>query len=159
MPKQKDDTEARAQLAAITGLDLDAPALDMPERPAHTTEQRQPVLAPEGVDPHSMPVTDIEFDPALLDGFHDLAGQRKQASDHVFGFYRDPRGRNKDRHSLLHSRIGKFIEQVRSSRRTGTPYVKDTVRRSGDQRDLLALLAGHGITSIDDLTTLLGGEE
>ena len=156
MPKT--DTEARAQLAAL-GLNPDAPTLDMPARPEHTTTKREAVLAPEGADPRSMPVTDIVFDPALLDGFPSLEGEGlAAASRHVFALYKS-HGRNKDRNSLLHREIGLFITRTRRSRETGTPHVKDAVRKGKKQTDLLALLSEHGITSVDDLAALLGGGE
>lgn len=156
MPKtaQSTDAEARAQLAAI-GLNLDGPALDLPARPEHVVPERSVTLAPEGADPRTMPVTDIVFDPALLDGFPSLEGEGlAAASRHVFALYKS-HGRNKDRNSLLHRRIGEFIAQVRRSRETGVPHVKEQVRRTGKQRDLLALLAEHGINSVDDLASLL----
>lgn len=155
MPKQDTDTEARAQLAAL-GLNLDGGALDAP---ITTTPQPVTVTVPEGADPRTMPVSDIVFDPALLDGFPSLEGEGlAAASRHVFALYKS-HGRNKDRNSLLHRRIGEFIAQVRRSRQSGVPHVKETVRRTGKQRDLLALLAEHGITSVDDLTAMLSQDE
>lgn len=170
MPKTKhktEDAKARAALAAISpslaaALDTDErmdEAVEVIAAPAAapvTSTKRQPVLAPEGVDPHTMPVTEIVFDPALLDDFPDLKAGLKAASDHVFALYRSP-GKDKERHSLLHSRIGSFISQVRRSRQSGVQHVKEQVRRTSDQRDLLALLAEHGIQSVDDLQRTLGG--
>jgi hypothetical protein len=103
-----------------------------------------------------MPVSDIVFDPALLDGFPSLEGDgRADAARYVFGLYKS-HGRNKDRNRRLHDEIGLFILRVRRSRETGTEHVKDKVKASKPQRDLLALLAEHGITSVEDLNNALG---
>lgn len=156
---KKSSTEARQQLLALN-LNPDAPALDipaMPERPASTG--KQPVLAPKGVDPHAMPVSEIEFDPALLDDFPSLEGSgMAAASRYVFSLY-SSRGRNSDRNRRLHDEIGLFIQRVRRSRETGTTHVKDKVRSGKGGRDLLALLAEHGIKSVDDLNSILNAEE
>jgi len=155
MSKTKTVTEAeRAQIAAL-GLNPDAPAFGEVAKPE--AKKRKVVLAPEGVDPRTMPVTDIVFDPALLDDFPSLEGQGlRAASTYVFEQYKSL-GRNKDRHSLLHREIGLFITRVRRTRETGTPHVKEQVRKGKKQADLLALLAEHGIASVDDLTAALGG--
>ena len=132
MSKTKNVTEQeRAQIAAL-GLNPDAPAFGvvMPER-----KKAKAVLAPEGVDPHLMDVSDIVFD-----------------------LYKSPH-KNKDRHRRLQDEIGLFILRVRRSRESGVPHVKEQVRKTGKQRDLLALLAEHGITSVDDLAAALGGAE
>lgn len=142
----KTDQERRAFLASID-VNPDGSALST----ASTTVR----LAADGVDPHTMPVTDIEFDSALLDGFPDLTGQgQRAAADHVFALYKSP-GRNKDRNSLLWSHVGKFIVRVRRERGAGVPHVKEQVRATGKQRDLLALLSELGVTSVEDLTNLL----
>jgi len=105
-------------------------------------------LAPDGIDPHDMPVTDIVFDVHLLDGFPNLSGPHMSAaSRHVFEFYKS-RGRNRDRNSLLHRRIGEFIAQTRRSRDTGG-FVKEKVKATKEQRDLAALLAEHHISAAD----------
>lgn len=151
MPKQKGDAERRKHLAKITGLDLDP---DVPAKVAREPQRAKNVsLAPPGVDPHTMPVSDIVFDPALLDEFPSLEGQgQRAAADHVFALYKSP-GRNKDRNSLLWSRVGKFIVKVRSSREPGgsvvTGHVKEEVKATREQRDLAALLTEHGITAGD----------
>jgi hypothetical protein len=154
---KKSQTEARQQLAAL-GLNPDAPALDipaMPERPAPTS--KQPVLAPKDVDPHTMPVSEIEFDPALLDQFPSLEGSgMAAASRYVFSLY-SSKGKNKDRNRRLHDEIGLFIQRVRRSRETGTTHVKDKVRAGKGGRDLLAYLSEHGIESLDDLEGALKG--
>ena len=149
-------TEAQRQELLIgIGLDPQAGA-KLPARPAPTTTTQQPVaLAPEGVDPHTMPVADIVFDPALLDGIPDLRGQGyKDAYDRVFPLYKSPPRTNKDRNRRLHEEVGRFIHRVRISRQ-GVPVVKEVIRKEKPQRDLLAVLAEMGITSVDDLTALL----
>ena len=151
----KSKTEDRAALMAL-GLNPDAPALDVvPTR--SQPEAATVVLAPEGVDPHTMPGSDIVFDPALLDGFPTLKGaEYGAASRHVWEFYKSRRG-DTDRNRRLHDEIGLFINRVRRSRETGTQHVKEQIRAGKKQRDLLALLAEHGINSVDDLKNTLGG--
>lgn len=147
----KTDTDARAHLTAL-GLNPDAAALDhQPAQPAAQPAGKQVPLAPQGIDPHTMPVTDITFDPALLEGF-DLSSPegRRAASAHVFGLYKSY-GRNKDRNSLLHREVGLFINRVRRTQETGTEHVKEQVRKGAPQRELLALLAEHGISTVEDL--------
>lgn len=157
MPKT--DAERQEFLKGL-GLNPDAPALTSlsepePERPKKPKAQ----LAPKGADPHAMPVSEIVFDPALLDQFPNLEGQgRRAAADYVFALYKSP-GRNKDRNSLLWSEVGKFIQRVHRSRETGVPHVKDKVKAGKKSRDLLAVLAELGIESVDDLTALLAKEE
>lgn len=156
MSKTKTVTETeRAQIAAL-GLNPDAPAFGE-VKPA--TKKRKALIAPEGIDPHEMDVADIVFDPALLDDFPSLEGDgRADAARHVFSLYKS-KSRNKDRNRRLHDEIGLFILRVRRSRETGTPHVKEQVRKGKKQTDLLALLAEHGITSVDDLAAALGGGE
>lgn len=151
MPKTNE--EARAQLVAL-GLNPDSTALDAPAKAGPTVR-----LAPEGVDPRMMPVSDIEFDPALLDDFPSLEGQGfAAASRHVFDLYKSS-FKNTDRHRRLHDEIGLFIQRVRRSRETGTEHVKHKVKSTKKQRDLIALLAEHGIESVDDLRVVLTKEE
>lgn len=164
MPKTKtDDAKAREALAAIspqfaaaleTGETFDA----VVPAPQPTTKRKDPVLAPVGVDPHEIPAADIVFDPALLDGV-DLStpDARSNAVKAIFPLYKSPPRVNKDRNRLLHDRIGAFVRQAHRSATTGTQHVKQEVRRTGKQRDLLALLAEHGITSVEDLQASLGG--
>jgi hypothetical protein len=164
MTETKTDAE-RVEFLASLGLSPEAPALVVAETrtaPAkpYTAPAAGVVLAPDGVDPHTMPVTDIVFDARLLDGFPTLTGDGiKAASDYVFSLYKS-KGRNKDRHSLLHSRITKFIGQVRQNRDTGG-YVKDQVKATKEERDLAAIIAATGITAADlaAMLTALKGKE
>lgn len=134
----KTATDERQQLAAL-GLNPDAPGLSQ---------------AADDVDPRTMPVSDIVFDPSLLDDFPSLEGEgMAAASRHVFNLYKSY-GRNKDRNRRLHDEIGLFIQRVRRSRQSDTTHVKDKVRTSKDGRDLLALLAERGIHSVTDLQNL-----
>lgn len=146
------DAERREFLSGL-GLSPDAAVLAQvePNDPAKPVKGK---VAPKGVDPHTMPVTDIVFDAALLDDHPVLDGVGlKAASDYVFSLYRSP-GRNKDRHSLLHRRISEFIGQVRLSRASGG-HVKELVKATKEQRAIAALLASKGLT-LDDLAQLLG---
>lgn len=127
------------------GLDPDKAAMAPAVMPA-SKPSGEIGLAPEGVDPRTMPVTDIEFDPRLLDGF-DLKKQRREAADHVFALYKSA-GRNKDRNSLLWSRISKFITDQALANKTGGA-IKEKVKATADQREQAAMLAGGGVTSED----------
>ncbi len=152
------DTEQREFLASI-GLNPDAPAASSPTvtAPHPPTVVNGVRLGPDGVDPRTIPAADIEFDDRLLDQFASLEGDGlKAASDYVFGLYKS-RGRDKDRHSLLHRRITEFIGRVRRSRATGG-HVKETIKATRDQRDLAALMAAKGITPAD-LLALLNAQE
>lgn len=146
-----DDAARRAQLAQITGLNLnpdpDAPALEVFERPLTQTAPSDIVWAPKGVDPHTMPVSDIVFDPAMVEQFADLSPRgRSEAARFLFAQYKSL-GRNKDRNSLLHRRIGEFLAHTHRSRETGGGYVKDKIRLGNT-------LAEHGV-SADDLKEYL----
>lgn len=147
--------EEAAAFKASIGLDPGAKAKLLPAAPKRDVTKRQPVLAPEGVDPRTMPVTEIVFDDALLDDFPSLEGEGlKRAADHVFAFYKSP-GRNTERNRPLWSEVGKFIQRVKKSRKAGVPHVKEEVRRTKPQRDLLALLNEMGISSVEDMQALL----
>lgn len=152
------DAQRREFLKGV-GLDPDASALVDENAPAKATSKRGVivVLAPSGVDPHAMPVSEIVFDERLLDDYPELEGAGlKAASDHVFAQYRS-RSRDKDRHSLLHRRITEFIGQMRRSRTTGG-HVRELVKATKEQRDLAALLAEKGLT-VTDLVALLQAAE
>lgn len=155
--------EARRQLLTELNLDPDAAGLADESAPAKRKKSNAPVLAPDGVNPHSMPVTAIVFDERLLDNFPVLEGSGlKAASDFVFSQYRavtasGADAKDKDRHSLLHGRITKFIGEVRRSRATGG-YVREKVKATKEQREMAALLAGKGITAADLAKLLTGGE-
>lgn len=137
-------TDQKAMFLASVKLKASDPASTTTTTVTDSPEIR---LAPEGVDPRTMPAADIVFDPRLLDGM-DLSGPAmSKASAKVFDLYKSP-SRNKDRHSLLHSRIGKFIAQVRRERDTGG-FVKEAVKTTAEQRDLAAVLATAGITAAD----------
>lgn len=106
-------------------------------------------LAPPGVDPHTMPVTDIVFDPRLLDNFPSLEGMGKRvAADHVFALYKSP-GRNRDRNSLLWSRVGKFIDETYWSRQPNEEkgHTKKKIKASKEQAKVAEVLVDNGIKS------------
>jgi hypothetical protein len=138
---EPDDGKRREFLSAL-GLPSDGPTLSAPKAAAGIA------LAPEGVDPHTMPVTDIVFDEALLDGFPSLSGSAiADASRHVFSLYKSY-ARDKDRNSLLHRNIGEFIGRVRRKRETGG-FVREQVKATKGHRDLAHLLAEHNITAAE----------
>lgn len=121
----------------------------------------KPHQATTEVDPHTMPASEIVFDPALLDEFPDLSAQMKAASTKVFEVYRSY-GRDKERNGLLHRRITEFIGQVDRARRGEGElpgFVKTKVKATKKQRDLTRYLAEHGIESIEDLERALSGGE
>lgn len=123
------------------GLNADGPALTK----AHT---ESPV--PVGVDPHTMPVSDIVFDPSLLDGFS-LPSDRRQAADHIFALYKSPA--KGDRNKLLWAEIGKFITKVMDQRKSGG-LIKEKVKATAEERALAKILASQGITA-EDLAALI----
>lgn len=118
-------------------------SLGMTDKAKTTTKVSDVPLAPEGVDPRTMPVTDIVFDERLLDGF-DLDTQLREVADHVFAFYKSPT-KNKDRNSLLWREVGLFIQRVKRERATGG-FVKEKVKTTKTDRDLAAVIAKAGIT-------------
>lgn len=127
------------------GLNADGPAL---------TKARTESPAPEGVDPHTMPVSDIVFDPKLLDGFS-LPSERRQAADHVFALYKSPS--KGDRNKLLWAEIGKFITKVIDQRKGGG-LIKEKVKASAEERALAKIIASQGITA-EDLAALIKSKE
>lgn len=155
----KTDAERKEFLASI-GLNPDAPGLVAEvatEAPAKSKSKADASvrLAPEGMDPRAMSVSDIVFDPRLLDDFPSLEGAgMSAASRHVFDLYKS-HGRNKDRNSLLHRKITEFIGAVRRERATGG-LVKEKVKATKEQRELANLLAAKGLTA-EDLANLLNG--
>lgn len=130
------EKERQALLRSV-GLNPEAGA-KLPAAPKREVSKNEPVLAPEGVNPHTMPVSDIVFDPALLDDFPSLRGSEfGEASRKVFALYKSPT-KDPDRNRRLHDEIGLFINRVRRSRKAGVPHVKEQVRRQQPERDLLA---------------------
>lgn len=149
----KTEAERRQMLESI-GLNPDAPALvaapPTPKKAKHKAKadsNDEIVLAPPGVDPHTMPVEDIVFDPRLLDGYASLAfdQQGSEASRYIFALYKSA-GRNKDRNGALQRKITSFITQTRRSRETGG-MVREKVVASKEQRDIAAVLASAGMTA------------
>jgi hypothetical protein len=146
----------RQQLIAL-GLNPDAPGL-APEIPAEEKTERvkkprQIKLAPDGVDPHTMPVEDIVFDPRLLDDFPTLKGsERTAASRHLFELYKS---RQKgERNQILHRRINEFLSSVAIARKSGTKPVKEKIKATKEQRDMAEMMAQLGLTA-DDLGKLV----
>lgn len=149
----KTDDERKAFLTGL-GLNPDAPALSAPpktEKPAKPKAQAAQV--PEGVDPHTMKVSDIKFDESLLDEFQDLSGRNYNlASQKIFQMYQSP-GRDSERNGLLHRKITEFIGQVKRSRKTGG-FVKEKIKATEQERELANLLATHNVT-VEELAALL----
>ena len=116
--------------------------------PKHEPVRTTVILATPGVDPRTMPVDDIVFDPALLDRFPSLSDEgMNEASKYVFSLYKSY-GRNKERNSLLHRKISTFITTTRRSRQTGG-MVTEAVKTTKGQRDIAALIASQGATDAD----------
>ena len=115
----------RAEFLKGLGLNPDGDTLTaLPQAPAQpqapTPVANDLVLAPPGIDPHTMPVEDIVFDPRLLDAYTDLAFDRQGsvASRYIFDLYKST-GRNKERNGALQRKITSFITTTRRSRETG----------------------------------------
>jgi len=140
------ETGRREHLVAL-GLDPDGDTLA-----GHPEPAAQPVPQVQGPDPHTMPVTDIEFTDDMLDGY-DLDGPRmRAASEHLFNMFRSP-GKDPERHALLHRRITEFIGQVRRSRATNGA-VRERVKVTAQERELAQLLAAKGLT-VEELAALI----
>lgn len=146
--------EQRAEFLKGLGLSAGAPGLVDLQAPAKTihapavTPESNVTLAPQGLDPRTMPVDEIVFDDRLLDRFPSLEGDGlKAASDYVFSLYKSY-GRNKERNSLLHRRITTFITHARRNRQTGG-MVKEKIKTTKDDRDLAALIASQGVNATD----------
>lgn len=135
MPKT--ETERTEFLSSLNlNPDPKAPALERFDRSTFVE------LAPEGIDPHMMAVTDIVFTTEMVEQFPDLSPRsRRAASDHLFALYKSY-GRNRDRNSLLHRRIGEFLAHTHRERETGGSFVKDKIR-------LANTLAEHDVTAED----------
>lgn len=153
MSKTKQQTDA--EFLANLGLNPSAAKLTAQVSPQAVVGGEKVVLAPEGVDPHTMDVTSIVFDDRLLDPYGDLTGDLlAAASRDVFARYKSV-GRNKDRNSLLHRRISEWIAQVKRERRTGG-MVREKVKTTAEQRDIAQVLASAGLTAVD-LASLIQG--
>jgi len=153
--------ESRREAMRLLGLDEDGPSLAQgtsePKATIPTPVQTGIQFAPEGVDPHTMPVSDIEFTLDMLDSFPDLSGTNfKSASEFLFDQYRS-RGRDRDRHALLHRRITEFISQVRRHRKSGG-LIRERVVADAESRDLAQLLAAKGLT-MQGLAALINAKE
>lgn len=161
------DAERRAFLTA-RGLNPDAPGLaDAPppappvlvaeaegQAPATGPSGASIPLAPEGINPLTMPVTDIVFDERLVEGFDLAPKMRSAAASHVFRLYSPGRSaQNKDRNSLLWSEIGKWLTKVHLSRRTGGA-VTEKIKVSTEAQELAMMLQAKGVT-LADLIALL----
>lgn len=151
----KSDRDALAKI----GLDGDAPGL---VAVVAASDPSMPALAPQGIDPRTMKVSDIVFDPRLLEEFDDLedANVRNLATRKIFDLYKS-RGRDTDRHRRLQDEIGNFIRRIKVERKVPEVkgHVKDKVRRTQPQSELLQTLAALGINSVDDLKGLLPEKE
>lgn len=143
----KTDAERREFLASMN-LNPDAPALEKFDRPVGMSLPTGVQWAPDNVDPHTMPVSDIAFDAAMVEQFPDLSPRgRSAAARFLFDQYKSY-GRNKDRNSLLHRCIGEFLARTHRDRETGGGgFVKNKIR-------LANTLAEHGVTE-DDMSEFL----
>lgn len=100
------------------------------------------------IDRHTMPVTSIVFDPADIAEFGDLEGMnRRLAADKLFAMYRAP-GRDKDRNSLLWSKVGLFLSQQAKLRKSGG-VIKEKIAVTKEQREIAEFIASAGITMAD----------
>jgi hypothetical protein len=114
--------------------------------------------APDGIDPHTMAVTEIVFTDEMLDPKRfppgelrtalsdpSLSGSNyKMASDHLFAQYNSPPRRDHDRNALLHRRITEFLGQVKRSRKTGG-FVRERIKATAEQRELTQVMAAGGL--------------
>lgn len=140
--------EQRKDLLRSLNLSPDAPGLALspaldggsPARPADLDEDALR---------RSTPAAEIVFDPTMLDGFPNLdGGHMAAASRYLFEMYKSPH-KDKERHALLHRRIGEFIRSVRIARKTGDEPVTEKIKATKEQREIAALMATHGLTAND----------
>ena len=147
MSKTKSETE---RVALLTSLGISAKGKSLgkgsskPEAPHRSTREAEHdgiVLAPKGVDPHTMPVEDIVFDPALLAEYDDLSfkAQGNTASRKIFDLYKSL-SRDRDRNGALQRRITSFITAERRSRLAGRP-ISEKIATTSEERDMAAMLA------------------
>ena len=155
------DDQRKAFLADL-GLDDAAPALavDVPvDEPAKVKKAKgdkpkKPKKDVTTIDPHTIDVSDIVFDPAMLTDFLLDASDIKQASDVLFQHYKSPiKG---ERNKFLHRRISEFLAQVKRDRNPAPRdgYIKGKVKTTKDKRDLAQMLSTAGINA-DDLAVML----
>jgi hypothetical protein len=136
----------RVQFLATLGIS-DTPAVAPVEVPT----------AVQTVDPHTIPASEIEFDPADIAEFGDLEGIKfRQASDKLFAMYRSPK-KDSDRHGLLHRRITEFLGKQRTLMKSGG-FVKDKVKVTKEQREIAQFIAAAGLT-MEDLAALVKPQE
>ena len=138
----------------LKGLGLNPEAPGLAALPAKVQARRPSIIeqVEANEDLHTMSPTEIVFDPSMLDQFESLDGANMAAASRMlFDLYKSPT-KNRDRHALLHRRIGEFIQQVRRSRQTVglvEPVVREKVKASKEVRDLAALLEAQGITAAE----------
>lgn len=142
----------QVEFLAGLGLNANAPGLvaiaaEVPQEP----RKPKPDMFPENA--HSMPITSIVWDEKWVAEF-DLETQFADASRFLFAAFRSA-GRDKDRHSLLHSSIGRFLVSVRRARKAGVPHtVTANVKASRPEREMAAVLAAAGVSE-DELAEFL----
>jgi hypothetical protein len=112
------------------------------------------VPTPVQIDFRTMPVTDIVFDPADVAEFTDFEGMnRKLAADKLFAKYKSE-GKNKDRHSLLWSKVSLFLTDLNVERKTDG-VVKEKVKTTKQERHLAQVLAALPDEKIAKIMALL----
>lgn len=135
-------TTDRRQRLLNLGLNPDSNSLADSAVPESTPAPTGIQFAPDGVDQHTMPVSDIVFTDAMVDDFPNLTNM-KPASDFLFDQYRS-KGKDPDRHGFLHRRITEFLGQVRNSRETGG-FVREQVKATRKQSKLAQVMAAGGV--------------
>lgn len=151
--------EQRKVFLADLGLDGEAPVLAvdvLTEEPAKVKKAKsdKPKKPKEAVDPHTIDVSDIVFDAAMLADYMLDASDIKQASDALFQHYKSPiKG---ERNKFLHRRISEFIAQVKRQRnpKPADGYIKGKVKATKTERDIAQIMVQQGITA-DDLAVML----
>lgn len=145
MGKTKSEAE-RVALLNTLGISAKGKTLGggKPQRSTPTESTSEVTLALKGMDPHTMAVEDIVFDPRLLEEYTDLAfnAEGSVASRKIFDLYKSI-GKNKDRNGALQRRITSFITAERRSRLAGHP-ISEKIKTTSEQRDMAALAADSG---------------
>lgn len=155
MSKTKTEVE---RVALLNSLNISAKGKSLsrgvgkseaPHRSTREAEHDGIVLAPPGIDPHTMSVDEIVFDSRLLDEYTDLnfKAEGNDASRKIFKLYQSPT-KNPERNGALQRRITSFITATRRSRVAGRP-ISEKIATTAEERDMAALLATTGYKAKD----------
>jgi hypothetical protein len=148
-------TDRQATFLINLGLNPEAPGLvTVPEAPKRTRKAKPKAALPENA--HTMPVEDITFDPAWIEGM-DLDAAGKWLFDQFKG---EPR-KDHERNGLLWRKKNEFIARQRVARKVGPAAdgVTAKIKAGKPERDLAAIIAAAGLTEDDVLAFIESRKE